>query len=124
MGLISDIWDALVEGIKGIWNMCVKVVKAVVNFIADVFNWLKNFFNDDDDDDNKDGIVVDWPKLVKKAKEEGAVIDWGLKHQKGIGAGVFDHSTNKITAFKSIDASERDEKTEKILNGRNLVIVS
>lgn len=50
MGFFGSIWDALVEGIKGIWRMCVKVVKAVVDFFADIFNWLSDFFDDDDDD--------------------------------------------------------------------------
>lgn len=34
MGFFGSIWDALVEGIKGIWRMCVKVVKAVVDFFC------------------------------------------------------------------------------------------
>ena len=119
MGFWSDIWDALVTGIKGIWNMCVKVVKAVVDFFADVFNWLKDFFGDDDD---KDGFIVDWPKLIDDAKKQG-VVDIGLKKKKGVGTGVFDHNTGTVTAFKSIDADGRDSKTEQVLGGRKLVVV-
>lgn len=121
MGFWGDIWDALVEGIKGIWRKCVKVVKAVVDFFADVFNWLKDFFDGDDDDD-KYGFVVDWPKLIEDAKSQGP-IDLGLKNKKGVGAGVFDHRTGKVTAFKSIDADSRDSKTNEVLGGRKLVVV-
>lgn len=120
MGFWSNIWDALVEGIKGIWRMCVKVVKAVVDFFADIFNWLKDFFDDDDDD--KDGFVVDWKQLIEDAKKEGPV-DIGLKKNKGVGAGVFDHSTGKISAFKVVDADVRDSKTNEVLGGRKLVVV-
>lgn len=121
MGFLGDIWSALVEGIKGIWRMCVKVVKAVVNFFADIFNWLKDFFEDDDDD--KDGFIVDWPELIDDAKKTGNVVDIGLRRRKGVGVGVFDHNTGKITAFKSIDADARDSKTDEILGGRKLVVV-
>lgn len=121
MGFLGDIWSALVEGIKGIWRMCVKVVKAVVNFFADIFNWLKDFFEDDDDD--KDGFIVDWPELIDDAKKTGNVVDIGLRRRKGVGVGVFDHNTGKITAFKSIDADARDSKTDEILRGRKLVVV-
>lgn len=121
MGFLGNIWDALVEGIKGIWRMCVKVVKAVVDFFADVFNWLKDFFDGDNDDD-KDGFVVDWQKLIEDAKKQGTV-DIGLKNKKGVGAGVFNHCTGKVTAFKTIDAEARDTKTNEVLGGRKLVVV-
>ena len=68
MGFFGDIWDALVEGIMGIWRMCVKVVKAVVNFFSDIFNWLKDLLEDDDD---KDAFVVDWAAMVEEAKKQG-----------------------------------------------------
>ena len=122
MGCLGNIWNALVEGIKGIWSMCVKVVKAVVNFFADVFNWLKDFFNDDDDDNDKDAFIVDWPQLIDDAKRSGTV-DIGLKHRKGVGAGIFDYSTGRVTDFKSIDADSRDSKTDEVLGGRKLVVV-
>lgn len=121
MGFFGSIGDALVEGIKGIWRMCVKVVKAVVDFFADIFNWLSDFF-DDDDDDVKDGFVVDWVKLINDAKTDGPV-DIGLKKKKGVGAGVFNHRTGKIEEFKSIDADARDSKTNEVLGGRKLVVV-
>lgn len=120
MGFWGNIWDALVEGIMGIWRMCVKVVKTIVDFMADIFNWLKDFFDDDDGD--KDGFVVDWAKLIEDAKREGTV-DIGLKKKKGVGAGVFDYNTGEITAFKSIDADSRDSKTNSVLGGRKLVVV-
>lgn len=121
MGFFGSIWDALVEGIKGIWRMCVKVVKAVVDFFADIFNWLSDFFDDDYDDDD-DGFVVDWEALINEAKAAGP-IDLNLKKKKGVGTGVFNHRTGKIEAFKSIDADARDSKTNEVLGGRKLVIV-
>ena len=122
MGFWRDIWDALVIGITGIWRMCVKVVKAVVDFLADIFDWLRDFFDDYDSGD-RDGFVVDWAKLIEDAKNQGGVVDIGLKKKKGVGAGVFDYSTGKVAAFKSVDADARDSKTNEVLGGRKLVVV-
>lgn len=119
MGFFGDIWDALVEGIMGIWRMCVKVVKAVINFFSDIFNWLKDLLEDDDD---KDAFVVDWAAMVEEAKKQGTV-DIGLKKKKGVGTGLYDPNTRSITDFKSIDADARDSKTDEVLGGRRLVIV-
>lgn len=122
MGFFGDLWDALVEGIKGIWRMCVKAVKAVVDFFADIFNWLSGFFDGDDDDD-KDGVVFNFKELIDDAKSKGHTIDLGLKKQKQIGTAVFNNRTGKIEAIKSIDADSCDKKTNEILAGRKLVVL-
>lgn len=122
MGFFGDLWDALVEGIKGIWRMCVKVVKAVVNFFADIFNWLRGFLDGIDDDD-KDCVVFDFAELIKEAKEQGNAINLGLKGKRQIGAAVFNNRTGEIEALKSIDADSCDNKTSELLSGRKLVVI-
>jgi hypothetical protein len=122
MSVLNNIWDALVRGAKRIWKMCVKIVKEIVDFFADIFNWLRDYFNNLVDDNEREAIVVNWKELIDDAIRKGDVVDVGLK-KNTIAAGVFNTRTNEIERFKVIEADSLDYKTKEVLGGRKIVIV-
>lgn len=109
--------------LAAIWNSLKKIFKAIVNFVKDIANWLKQKFY---------RIVKKYPNAkpialrIKKDLEEGNYNTYDLGLKDVIVKTFYDEETGKIIEEETevVKYNELDEKTKEKFGDKELIVFS
>lgn len=115
---IDKIGDKMVDAIKAairlIKKVFIKIIDGVFDFLKHCVGWFKSL-------SLKQGKDI---PFIADAKNFKDLIAQAPVKDCGIFEGVFDSETDEISANQYVEADKIDEKTHKMVDGEELVVLS
>ena len=128
MGFWSELWEAIKEAIKKVWNYLKKITVEILNFFNNIVSWFKvpkrwqKLLKDKD----KIAIAYKANDAIKEkiAKGDYKTVDVGL-YDHAVVVGLYDQKTGELLEEDTvvIQANELDEETAKHFRDEDLLIL-
>jgi hypothetical protein len=129
MNWLSEIWSAICDGAKELWNSCKRIIKATISFLHDIidglFDILEDLLGGDVPSDVEDSPIKPFLGDINKLIENAPVKKVGLFDQRKNNyiKGFYDTRTGKIEKPTYVAGDKVDDELLETMDDKPLIIL-
>lgn len=129
MDFLKEIWSAICDGAKALWNMCKRIIKACISFIHDIldgmFDILEELLGGDVPPSVEESPVKPFLGDLGKLVDNAPTKNVGLFQQRKNNyiKGFYDTRTGKIEKPTYVAGDEVDSDVKETLGNEPIVIL-
>ncbi len=129
MDFLRDIWNAICDGAKALWNMCKRIIKACISFIHDILNGmfeiLEELLGGDVPPTVEESPIKPFLGNLDKMMENAPTKNVGLFAQRKNNyiKGYYDTRTGEIKKPTYVAGDEVDSELKNIIGNEEVVIL-